>query len=383
MRWDQVETAMGDAVASGSIVGATAGVWSELGHYIGAAGESVAGHPLRIDAMFDLASMTKAVTSVAMMQLIERGALRLDDPAGDYVPYLRDVEVLDGFGDDGSPILRAPTRPVTVRHLATHTAGFGYEFSSDMSARFVSSAPDPLPGSQARYEYPLMFDPGDHWLYGVSTDWLGRVVEVVSGQRLDAYLRDHVLGPLQMEDTTFFPTPGQVERMAIPHVRTEAGLRPDPVRIPAPDVEMVSGGGGLFGTVGDYLRFVRMLLGRGSVDGVQVLAPDTVDQMCADQFGPPDAGARHGFGPAVRSDLETFTEEDVGWGLSFSIHRSGRPKRRSAGSLSWMGALNTFYWIDPSNRIVGVYATQVEPFLDLPVLKAFSRFERAVYDTLG
>lgn len=275
MRWDQVEAATGDAVASGAIVGAVAAVWSDIGHYIGAVGESVAGHPLRIDALFDLASMTKAVTSVAMMQLIERGTLGLDDPAGDYVPYLRDVEVLDGFGDDGSPILRAPTRPVTVRH----------------------------PHCRLRL----------------------RVL-----QRPDS--------------TTFSPTPGQFERMAIPHVRTEDGLRPETVRIPAPDVEMVSAGGGLFGTVGDYLRFVRMLLGHGSVDGVRILAPDTVDQMCADQFGPPDGGA---------------------------------------GRLSWMGALNTFNWIDLSARIVGVYATQVEPFLDPPVLNAFSRFERAVYDTLG
>ncbi len=373
---------MDDGVASGLIVGATAAVWSAKGAFLGSVGESVAGHPLLVDAIFDIASMTKAVTSLAMMQLLERGTLGLDDPAGDYVPYLREVEVLDGFADDGSPILRAPRRPVTVRHLATHTAGFGYEFSSDLTAQFVSAAPRPPTGSQARFEFPLMFDPGDHWLYGVSTDWLGRVIEAVSGQRLDAYLREHVLDPLQMDDTTFFPTASQVERIATPHLRTADGLQPIPVELPNPDAKMVSGGSGLFGTVGDYVRFLRVLLGRGQIDGVRILAPETVEQMWTDQFASPDVLAANGFSSIVRSDLEAFTQEDRGHSLGFSIHRCERPERRSAGSVSWMGALNTFYWIDVNEGIVGVFATQVHPLLDPPVVKAFSRFEQAVYTSL-
>ena len=378
-----IDAAMADAVASGALVGAAAAVWSRTGSYEGVSGEADAGRPVAQDTMFHLASMTKAVTAVALMQLVEQQVVALDDPAGEHVPYVRDVQVLTGFGGDGTALFRAPARPITIRHLLTHTAGFAYTWVDEMTARHVGTLPPPAPGSQARVEHPLVFDPGESWAYGTSTDWLGRVVEAVSGLRLDAYFDAHIFGPLGMNDTTFLPNPDQIARLARPHTRTPDGLVASPIMLPAEDPEMLLGGSGLCGTVGDYLRFTRMLLDRGQFDGERVLAAETVDAMYADQLESTTTTGERRFNPDVASALGAFVREDSGWGLSFQIHRQGRPDRRAPGSVSWMGGLNTFYWIDPATHLTGVFATQVDPLLDPATVKAFSRFERAVYEALG
>lgn len=378
-----IDATMADAVSSGALVGAAAAVWSRTGSYEGVAGEADAGRPVAQDTMFQLASMTKAVTAVALMQLVEQQVVALDDPAGEHVPFVRDVQVLTGFGDDGTALFRAPARPITIRHLLTHTAGFAYPWVDEMLARHVGALPEAAPGSQARVEFPLVFDPGESWAYGTSTDWLGRVVEAVSGLRLDAYCDAHIFGPLGMDDTTFQPNPDQIARLARIHRRSADGLAVLPVWLPAEDPEMLLGGSGLFGTVGDYLRFTRMLLDRGQFDGERVLAAETVDAMYADQLESTTTTGERRFSPDVASDLAAFVREDSGWGLSFQIHRQGRPNRRAPGSVSWMGGLNTFYWIDPATLLTGVFATQVDPLLDPDTVKAFSRFERAVYEALG
>jgi CubicO group peptidase (beta-lactamase class C family) len=378
-----IDAAMTDAVASGALVGAAAAVWSRTGTYEGVSGEADVGRPVAQDTMFHLASMTKAVTAVALMQLVEQQVVALDDPAGEHVPYVRDVQVLTGFGDDGTALFRAPARPITIRHLLTHTAGFAYPWVDEMTAKYVGALPTPAPGSQARVEHPPVFDPGESWAYGTGTDWLGRVVEAVSGLRLDAYFDAHIFGPLGMEDTTFLPNPDQIARLAIPHTRTPDGLVASPVKLPAEDPEMLLGGSGLCGTVGDYLRFTRMLLDRGQFDGERVLAAETVDAMYADQLESTTVTGERRFSPDVAADLAAFVREDSGWGLSFQIHRQGRPGRRAPGSVSWMGGLNTFYWVDPATQLTGVFATQVAPLLDPDTGKAFARFERAVYEALG
>ena len=378
-----IDAALTDAVESGALVGASAAVWSRNGTYQGVVGEADAGRPVAQDTFFQLASMTKAVTSVALMQLVEQQAVALDDPAGEHVAFVRDVQVLTGFDDDGTALFREPARPVTIRHLLTHTAGFAYTWTDEMTAKYAESQPTPAPGSAACVEYPLIFDPGESWVYGASTDWLGRVVEAVSGLRLDAYFDAHIFGPLGMDDTTFQPNPDQIARLARIHRRTADGLAVVPVRLPAEDPEMLLGGSGLFGTVGDYLRFTRMLLDRGQLDGERVLAAETVDAMYADQLESTTTAGERRFSPDVASDLAAFVREDSGWGLGFQIHRRGRPDRRAPGSLSWMGGLNTFYWIDPATHVTGVFATQIDPLLDPATSKAFSRFERAVYEALG
>ena len=182
---------------------------------------------MQSDSMFHLTSMIKAVVAVALMQLVERGIVALDDCAGDLVPYIRDVQVLTGFDDDDRPLFRAPARPITIRHLLTHTAGFVYDFNDETTRRYLASVPVPARGSDADSEHPLVFDPGDHWMYGVSVDWIGRIVEVASGQRLDEVLREQIFDPLGMNDTTFTLGREQVERLATlqPAPRTDSSRR--------------------------------------------------------------------------------------------------------------------------------------------------------------
>ena len=262
-----IDAALASAVDSGRLVGVSATAWSGGGlRYEGAFGESAPGRVMQTDTVAWIASMTKAVTAAAVMQLVEAGEVDLDQPAGDLVPYLGRVQVLDGFHADGTPRLRPPVRPVTVRHLLTHTSGFGYDWTEESLAHYVPSLPEPPPGSQASYEHPLTFDPGDAWSYGIGIDWAGRVIEAVSGQRLDAYFRDHLLEPLGMHDTSFAVTGAQHDRVATMHVRTPDGLTPMPFDL-VPEPEMFMAGGGLYSTAVDYLRFTRMILGGGALDG--------------------------------------------------------------------------------------------------------------------
>lgn len=378
----QLDAALSSAVADGSLAGVVAAAWSERGlSYTGAFGELVGGQPARPDTMLWIASMTKALTAAAAMQLVERGVLELDRPAGDLVDYLRDVQVLDGIDEQGAARLRPPSNPVTMRHLLTHTSGFGYDWADASLARHVPTLPTPEPGSQASYEHPLTFDPGTGWSYGIGIDWAGRVVEAASGQRLDAYLRDHLLGPLGMDDTTFAPSPAQRDRMAEIRLRSPDGLHPMPFALPE-DPEMLMGGGGMYSTVTDYLRFTRMILGLGALDDVRVLQPETVELMAADHIAGITAPGWTTCRPILSNDVELFPGERVGWGLSFMINTRRTAQGRSPGSLAWAGLANTYYWIDRTAGVTGVFATQVLPFWDGPSRAAFASFEEAVYATI-
>jgi methyl acetate hydrolase len=380
----EIDASLADAVSSGALTGAAAAVWSSAGTYEGAAGLADVGRSVEPDTMFFLASMTKTVTAAALMQLIEQGAVALDDPAGEVVPELHDLQVVTGFGEDDMVLLRGPSRPITIRHLVTHTAGFAYDFVNETARRYQAVAPTQVAGRLAVYEQPLVFDPGESWAYGAGMDWVGRVVEAVSGQRLDVYFDEHLFGPLDMTDTTFVPNDQQLARLAVRQIRSADGLVASPITLPSADPEMlVTGGDGLVGTVGDYLRFTRMLLGRGQLDGERVLPPTTVDAMFADQLESLTSTGERRFASDVASALSSFVAEESGWGLSFQIHREGRPARRTPGSVSWMGGLNTFFWIDPATQLTGVFATQLEPFLDRDTVISFAKFERAVYHALG
>ena len=377
----QIDEVLAAAVESGSLGGVAAAAWSAGGLvYEGAAGEAIAGRAMRPDTIVWIASMTKAVTAAAVMQLLERGAIEtLDQPAGDFVPYLQRVEVLDGFAPDGTPLLRPPVRPVTVRHLLTHTSGFGYDWTEESLARYATTVPVRPAGSQAGYELPLTFDPGEGWSYGIGIDWAGRVVEAASGQRLDAYFREHLLDPLGMSDTSFAPTQAQGERLAGMQARGPAGLVPVPFGLPR-DPEMLMGGGGLYSTVIDYLRFMRMLLAGGALDGTRVLAQTTVELMSRNQIGDLTAPGWRTFNPGMSNDVHLFPGHRTGWGLSFLVNLHQTIEGRQPGSLAWAGLANTYYWIDPTSQVTGVFATQVLPFFDEPALLAFSCFERSIYD---
>ncbi len=374
---ERIDQVLSAAVDSGELMGVVAGAWTSEGvAYLRAFGESGAGRAMTTGTVMWIASMTKAVTATAVMQLVERGELDLDEPLGPLVPYLGEVEVLDGFEADGTPRLRPPARPVTARHLLTHTAGFGYDFADATLARYVQSRSRPASATEG-FQVPLLFDPGARWCYGVNIDWAGKVIEAVTGERLDAALASMVFDPLGMNDTGFVRTPDQLERSAEMHLRTEDGLVAIPFDLSA-DPEFLMGGGGLFSTVGDYLRFTRMILGRGTLDGARVLAPETVDLMARNQLDVLPVTGWQSANPTMSNDVDLTVDGPQGWSLSFLVNREATPEGRSAGSLAWAGLANTYYWVDLERQTTGVFATQVLPFYDAPARAAFRAFEAAV-----
>lgn len=384
----RADQALERAVRSGEVAGVVALAVGENGVlYEGAFGTRAAGGdaPMTLDTVCWIASMTKAITTVAALQLVEEGRLRLDAPLREVLPELGDVQVLEGFGADGAPRLRPPRRDVTLRHLLTHTSGFAYDIWNAEVGRYMAhhGIPGIIECRTATLATPLVADPGQRWEYGIGIDWAGRAVERVSGRSLEDYLRQHVLGPLGMADTGFVLGPDQRARLAAMHVRTPAGgLDPVPFEIPQ-QPEFFMGGGGLYGTGPDYLRFLRMLLNGGELDGARVLAPETVADMARNHIGELEVGPLLTAIPSTSNDAEFFPGMPKRWGLGFLITTADAPTGRSAQSLAWAGLFNTYYWLDPARRVAGVLLTQVLPFADAAVLRLFEEFETAVYEELG
>ncbi len=336
------------------------------------------------DTVVWIASMTKAITATAAMQLVERGKLALDAPAATIVPELNAAKVLDGFDAAGQPRLRAPKRPITLRHLLTHTAGYGYEIFSAAIAQYqtATNTPGITTCTNAALTTPLLFDPGDRWEYGINIDWAGKMVEAVSGQRLDRYLQQNILGPLGMNDTSFRLSTAQRARLASVHQRGPDGaLAPIEFELPQ-EPEFMMGGGGLYGTAGDYLRFAQMIMRGGTLDGTPVLRPETVDLMGQNHIGPLEVGAVKSAIPALSNDVELFPGMSTKWGLSFVINTQPLPTGRSANSLAWAGLANTYFWIDRTKQVCGVFLSQVLPFFDATAVDLFVKFETEVYRAL-
>ena len=378
-----------DAVARGDVPGVVAAATSRDGTiYEGGFGERVlgGGAAMTPDTVCWIASMTKALTGTAAMQLVEAGKLDLDRPASNWVPDLGAVEVLEGFDAAGQPTTRPPRGQVTLRHLLTHTAGFGYEFWNQQIIRYqqAKGVPGIVSCQNAALKTPLLFDPGERWEYGINLDWAGKMVETVSGQRLGAYLKANVFEPLGMRDTAFKITPDMRARLAKIHQRG-ADDRLEPLldlEIPQePEFEM--GGGGLYGTAGDYLKFVRMILNRGAADGRRVLKPETVGMMTQNQMGECRVHMLETAMPDLSNDAEFFPGMPKTWGFSFMINTEEAPTGRTAGSLAWAGLANSFFWIDPRKGVGGVYLTQVLPFGDKKSLPLYFEFEKAVYRNLS
>jgi methyl acetate hydrolase len=382
-----IDKLLRDAVETGRVPGVVAAAATDTGEIYGAAYGRRAlpdGAPMTRDTVFWIASMTKALTSVAAMQQVEQGRLSLDAPIAAVLPALAKPQVLDGFEPSGAPRLRPAAGPVTLRQLLTHTAGYGYDSWNQELARALPQLDLPRlprnPDELARF--PLLFDPGARWNYGISTDLVGLAVEAASGQRLDDYLRDHVLTPLGMHDTAFHLSPAQRARLTQVHARGSDGAL-SVIDWPvgnAPGYCM--GGGGLCSTARDYLRFVRMLLGGGALDGARVLKPETVAEMGRNQIGALNVLPMRTTDPARSNDVELFPGMAKKWGLGFLINTETTPSGRSAGALAWAGLGNTYYWIDPTRRIAGVILTQILPFGDHEALELLDRFEQGVYAAL-
>jgi methyl acetate hydrolase len=326
------------------------------------------------DAIFAIASMTKPVTSVAVMQLVEAGKLKLDEPASTYVQELRNVRVLDGGK------LRPPKTPVTVRQLLTHTSGFGYEFSSPELAALVGrkEMPSMMAGGDGFLQAPLLSDPGTRWEYGISIDWLGRIVERVSGQSLDAYFRDRIFQPLGMTDSFFVVPANKQSRIAPRFQRTETGALTEQPAQPAPPVTFFSGGGGLFSTAADYMRFVRAMMAGGELDKRRILSKASVTAMGSNQIGALTLNPVRSLIPMFIVDSAVMPGSLDKFGLGFALN--SRPAGgRAANTMAWAGVYNTFFWIDRDKQIGGVFLTHMLPAMDPGPQKVLEEFDRAVY----
>jgi methyl acetate hydrolase len=336
------------------------------------------------DTVFRVASMVKVITSVAALQLVEQNKLSLDAPVPDIEPAIGSPQVLDGFDAKGLPQLRPAQRPITLRHLLTHTSGFAYRLWDAKAVQYARSI-ELLPKAQRKLapSTPLMFDPGTRWQYGTSIDWVGRIVAAISGETLDVYFRKHIFDPLGMNDTAFVLAPQQRGREASVHRRGPNGvLTAEPMEQNSPR-QSFSGGGGIYSTAPDYLTLIRALLAGGALDGARILRPETVALMGQNQIGDIDVGVLKTTVPALSNDVDLCPGVTRKWGFGHMITMQAMAGGRSAGSLTWGGLLNTYYWIDPDRKVAAVFMTQVLPFADSRALRLYRQFERGIYAALS
>ena len=381
-RTDRIAALLSNGTASGSVPGVTVAAVFPDGEVVSAAAgvrDAATGATMQPDTVVWIASMTKAITAAAAMQLVEQGKLSLDAPIAAVLPQLANPRVLEGIDAGGAPKLRPARTAITLRHLLTHSSGFVYDLWNTDMARYleVTGTPGIISCANAALDLPLAFEPGTAWDYGIGIDWAGKAVEAVSGKTLGAYLSENLFGPLGMRDTGFHIRNDQRARLARIHARTPDGIVTTDLELPqAPEFEM--GGGGLYATVTDYLRFARMILGGGALDGVRVLAAPTVAQMSQNAMGALRCRALKSAAPDSTNDVDFF--QGMQWGLSFLINPVALPTGRSAGSLAWAGLANSYFWIDPAKQVAGVYAAQLLPFFDVDAVPLFAAFESAVYE---
>jgi CubicO group peptidase (beta-lactamase class C family) len=372
-----IDDAMRDAVARKEVAGVVVMAADRKRIiYQGAFGvaDIAEGRLLKLDALFRIASMTKAVTSTAAMQLVEQGRFAIEDPVEKYLPQFAKLSVFESFdAATGAYRLRPATKAVTVRQLLTHTSGLGYPFTDPTTRDFKPRAGEEYPVG------PLVFEPGERWLYSTSTDWVGRLVEKVSGQSLEDYFRQHIFTPLGMADTFYFVPKDKEARLVTVNRRIADGSIVKDAVQPATSGFTPIGGGGLSSTAYDYLRFTRALLNGGELDGARILSASTVALMGQNHIGALGVPAQKTAIPERSDDFSFIADGRDKWGLGFLITADAVPGKRSAGSLSWGGINNTYYWLDPTRGITGVILMQFLPFADRKALALYDAFERGVY----
>jgi len=380
-----IDEVLQNAVSRGDVPGVVAMAANENGPiYEGAAGvRSVeSDDPITADTMLRIASMTKMVTTTAALQLVEQGSLDLDEPVAKYRPEFAEIQVLEGFDGD-TPKLRAPASQATVRHLVTHTSGLGYWFFNADIDRYeqVTGLPNVLPGTNEMFKAPLIADPGDRLEYGINVDWLGRVVEAVSGLSLADYFDEHITGPLGMTNTTRRMSDEQRANSTPIHVRGEDGAWMATDIDWAQEPEYWGGGHFLYSTPRDYLRFQRMLLGGGTLDGVQILQSTTVEDAFRNHIGelnwPPSQPTAH---PELSAQVDLGP--NLKWGLGLLLNEEQAPGMRAPFSGAWAGLFNTHFWVDPKSGVTGSIYSQVLPFADAPALQMYMDYEGALYASL-
>ena len=384
-----IDALLKHAVDAGDVPGVIAALTSaDKTIYEGAFGERALAHgtPVNMDTVVWLASMTKPMVGAAVMQLVDQGklSLSLNEPAAKWLPQLGKVQVLTGWDAAGQPTLRDPKSPITVRHLLTHTCGFANDIWCPDLARYhqVTGKPRAGSGKKIGLDVPLMFDPGTQWEYGIGIDWAGQLIEAISGMSLGAFIKQHITEPLGMTSTGFKLSPEMRQRMAKVHQRDAAGKLTATQFETNQNPEFEPGGGGLYSTANDYLKFTRMILNRGSGNGHQILKPGTVSLMSQNAMGTLRVKMLHTNDVNRSLDAEFFPGLHKTWGLSFMINEETAATGRSKGSLAWAGLPNTFFWIDPSRNVAGVILMQILPFADTKAMQLFTNFEKAAYDAL-
>jgi methyl acetate hydrolase len=350
--------------------------------YEGVAGERVidSGDAMTLDTVFAIYSTSKAITGTTVMQCVEEGLLDLDAPAKTYAPDIGELQVLEGFDDNGDPILRAPKRDITTRMLMLHTAGFAYDFFDENYNRLAQEhgQPSALTGAKAALAAPLLFDPGDKWQYGINLDWCGQVVEGIRGKRLGEVMKERVFEPLGMVDIGFTMTPSMRERLALIHQReADNSLTPRPDLVLPQDPEVHMGGHGLYATVGEYMKFIRMWLNDGAGPNGRVLKPETVEAAVTNGLQPHQQVTVL---PGVIPTLSNFFPGlKKSWSYTFMVNDEEFPTGRPAGAIGWAGLPNLFFWIDRQNGFGGFWATQIFPFGDPISFVGYLDFETVVY----
>ena len=355
--------------------------------YVGAAGERMldGGQPMTADTVFAIFSTTKAITGTAILQCVEEGKLDLDAPAKSYVPDIGKLEVLEGFDASGKPKLRAPKREITTRMLMLHTAGLGYDFFNASYFRLAQEHGQlsVITCSKASLMTPLLFEPGDKWEYGSNLDWCGQIVESIRGKRLGEVMKERIFTPLGMEDIAFSLTPSMRSRLAVIHQRgADGSLTPLPDMQLPPDPEIHMGGHGLYASIGEYMKFIRMWLNDGAGPHGRVLKQETVAAAVRNGLeGNQTVVMLPGVIAELSNDAEFFPGLKKSWCYTFMLNDEDAPTGRPAGSLGWAGLANTFYWIDRKNGFGGYWATQILPFGDPTSFVGYMNFETAAYQS--
>lgn len=339
---------------------------------------------MSVDTVFWMLSMTKAITATACMQLIERGRIKLEQRADEILPELTSRQILQGFDAQGKPRLRPANNPITVRHLLTHTSGFTYSGWSRELTEYekATGMADIATSKNGAFEAPLEFEPGERWQYGIGMDWVGKLIEAVTDQSLEIYFRENIFNPLGMADSGFLIGSEQKRRVATLHMRQPDGsLIPSLFEMPQRP-EFFSGGGGLFSTPRDYMNFLQMLTQGGVLDETRILKPETVRSMFRNHIGDLNVMEMKTAQPLYSESFNQFPGMEHKWGLSFDINTQPGPNGRSAGSGSWGGLLNCYFWVDPVEQVTGAIFTQTLPFYDDAVVKLYGEFERELYRVL-
>ena len=330
------------------------------------------------DAIFSIASMAKPITSAAVMILSEAGELELDDPISKYLPSRKHHQVITRFNDsDGTYLAQPAHTAITIRHVLTHTSGFGYGFSNHTWQRLLQNTEE-----EEEDAFPLLHEPGSRWTYGMGPRIIGKVVEEITGERLDEFFSTHIFAPLHMNDTFYEIPHDKLSRWVTMHTREEGIL----IEQPKPDVQQpsITGDGGLFSTARDYLAFLQMFLNGGTLHHSSILSDDSIAVMTRNQIGELVVEQQPGADPAVSNAFPIGAGKDkFGLGFQITVANYELSSLRSPGSYSWSGLFNTHFWVDPQKEIAAVILMQVLPFYDEACMRAYQNFEQLIYTHLN